>query len=197
MRGITLIALMLIFFSCSPGSIRNKSSFEFFRVGIEQDGMEKDIENTEVLLYKKPFTLIISFNGPDGIFVNASVDPQSYNLARDGVDLARIKSFDETVVAEESLDNDEVLIISKTSSNFLYYENENDHQFDIITAASGILQCRKKISTLINLDVAKKKLNIAEIKDDAIYLVFMKLDWNENFSKKIEKKRYCLKIIFK
>lgn len=197
MRRLSLLFLLVLLFGCGTRGSLIKPGFEHFRIYIEQDGTVKDIDSGEVSLDKKPFVIIVTFIGPDSIFMNASFTDESYIPARDGKPAQEIYGFKGTGIAEELYNPAEVLMISKKSPNFWHYENESDHRFNEVTERSGILICKRRISNIVDLDSSKEKIYISEMEEDEIYLVFMKLEWNDNYDSKIEKKRDYLRLVFK
>jgi len=171
--------------------------FQHFKISIEQDNLVKGINNNEVLLEKKPFTIVISFLLPDRIFVNASYAPDSYNKAGMGMEVSELIGFKNTEIPEELFNKEDVLMISNKSPNYWYYANKNEHRFSEVIKKGGVLICSRKISNVLVFDKLKKKIAVTKITADTIYLVFMKLEWNDDYSKKIEKKRELIKLIFK
>ena len=83
MRRLSILFSLVLFFGCGTRGGLIKPGFEHFRIYIEQDGTVKDIDSGEVSLDKKPFVIIVTFIGPDSIFVNASFTDESYIPARD------------------------------------------------------------------------------------------------------------------
>ena len=60
----------------------------------------------------------------------------------------------------------------------------------------NVLLCRRKISFILD-KTSSEKQEMSKIKADSLYLVFMKLEWNKDYTKRFEKKRESIKIIFK
>lgn len=193
--------VFFIFAAAGCGSATEKDKknpgFEHFRVFFEQNGVPQEIVSGAVALEKKPFDIIIHFPGPDSVFVSASYDSDSYNAALSGEPLSAIKGFDETGMAEELFNKDETLMLSESAPHYWHYLDQNDHRFSEIIAADAYFVCRKKISFVSTEDNRGRPVEISKIKKKEIYLVFMKLDWNKDFTDKNEFKRLPLKIIFK
>jgi hypothetical protein len=198
----TTLALLsagtVLVLSCGGSSVpvRINPGFEHFRVLIEQDGTLAEAADGAVSLKKKPFDIIIHFADPDSVFVSADITPETYDAAAAGRPLQSLPGFSETGMAEELFNKDETLMISGTAPHYWHYLNRDDHRFTDVVQTEAYLVCRKKISRYSEGQNFKKQIPIEKIRQGTIYLVFMKLDWNINFTKKIEYKRFFIKIKF-
>ncbi|MCP4133953.1 MAG: hypothetical protein GY754_23485 [bacterium] len=201
-RGL-LFLLILLFTTtyCSGCFKRNgttvKRGFLHFKVSIEQDGLTKDIENNEVELLKKPFSIVIHFPEPDSVFVNASFEPGSFMAAFEGKKVEEVVGFEGKGMAEELFNKEETLMLSNSSPNFWQYASANEHRFSDVITKEGVYICKRNVSHIINVDNDNEKITVSNLKGNALYLVIMKMEWNEDYTQKIEKKREFIKISFK
>ena len=168
---------------------------ESFMIGFEQSGQFIPVTNHQVVLEKKSFTVVVFFRQPDDILVNASLTPESFDLAKSGAALAEIPGFANLGMAEESFNPRTLLILSKDSPHYWYYANENDHRFNDIIPKNGQLICRRLITQV--MQGGKQQLSIVkELPGNTLYFVFLKTSWTTDFSKQIEQQRDYVKVIF-
>ncbi|HOW80925.1 MAG TPA: hypothetical protein PK573_00060 [Spirochaetota bacterium] len=198
MKHFLVIPIMLLLAgaACSGGKIKSGDpGFRHFKIAFEQDGVIRDAENNVVKLRKKPFTVIVSFAESDGLFVSASLKADSYLAAINGEKLEDIAGFSGPGLEEELFNKDETLALSATIPNYWNYTSDSDHRFSEIIVKPDVLLCRRNVSRL-NLVDYRKKTDLVDLKETEIYLVFMKIEWNKDFSRKIEIKRECVKLEF-
>ncbi len=189
-------AIICIITGCSgKKNIRNngQSGLDF---RIVQDGIEKDIINNEAAIYRKPFTIEFRFTGKENVFINASFNSGSFRAAGENRPVNEISGFRGTVITEELFNSGEILTISDTNQNFWHYSNENDHSFNEVKKENGRIICIRKISSFQTGETEKNRIKLTDVKEEALYLIFMKLEWNKDFSRKIEKNRRIIKLTF-
>jgi len=198
-KVFSLLITILLFASGCSKPINNiiDPGFQHFKIAFEQNGLTRDIENNTVELDRTPFTIIVYFTGPDSIFINASFESTSWDLLRDGAPADKINGFSGTDITEGLFNKNETLAISSNSPGFWYYSNENEHRFSKVIDRPGVLICRRRISKIINMDSSSEPVDLSQINEQEIYLAIMKMEWNEYYSKRIEKKREYIKVIFK
>ncbi len=190
--------MLVLFTGCAqtPGKKTIRHGFEHFQVSIEQDGEVRGSGNSEIVLKKKPFSINVSFVEAKRIFVNASFTDESYAPSKDGSPLSEIPGFTGTGIAEELFNKNEVLFISRDSPNYWYYNSKSDHRFNSVKEESSVLICTRRISAVYDIDGEKRDIEIENMAEKRIFLVFMNLEWNKDYSEKNEKKRIYVKINF-
>jgi hypothetical protein len=194
-----LAILLLIVAAALPSCVRKNSSsspgFQHFKISIEQDGLIRDGENYTVSLKKQPFTIIVSLASPGAIFINAWLKPDSFAAALRGDAIDDIPGFRDPGLDEELFNKDETLTLSATAPNFWHYAGETDHRFTEVIARPDALLCRRNIAHLNVMD-QKKKIDLRNLRENELFLVFMKVEWNNDFSRKIEIKREFVRLDF-
>ena len=65
-----------------------------------------------------------------------------------------------------------------------------------VERADGLSVCKRKVARIKELNKSDEIVDIDDVNAENIYLVFMKLDWNEDFTEKIEKKRNMIQLNF-
>ena len=197
-RLICYIALLIITVSgcAGTGNLLLNAPVQHFMISIEQDGAAVDIVNNRAYLEKKPFAIVVTMANPDSVFVSASISPKSFESACSGMRVDEISGFSEEGITEELFNREQVLVLSDHSPNFWQYTNENEHRFSEVSSEQGAIRCKRVISYIQDLDSKREKMQLSDFKGRHLYLVFMKLEWNKDYSKKIEKKRVCLELVF-
>jgi hypothetical protein len=191
------LLLLCVMTGCSgkENNLRKEGSSEL-NMRIVQDGIEKDIVNNEAAIYRKPFVIEFKFRGKDSVFINASFNSASFLSAEAKRPAAEIDGFSGTVISEELFNRDEILTLSETNQNFWHYSNENDHSFNEIKEENGAIICSRKITSFQTEETEKNRVPLTDITEETLYLVIMKLEWNKDFSQKIEKNRKVIKLTF-
>ena len=166
---------------------------ESFVIGFEQSGRFIPVKDHQVTLEKKSFTVVVFFRQPDDILVNASLTTESFDAAKAGAALKAIPGFTNLGMAEESFNPRTLLILSNDSPHYWYYKDENDHRFNDIIPKDGQLICRRLI-TQVMASGQKQPIIVKELPGDALYFVFLKTSWTNDFSKQIEQQRDYVKV---
>ncbi|TFH05054.1 MAG: hypothetical protein E4H09_02655, partial [Spirochaetales bacterium] len=101
---------------------------DYFAAAIEQDGVLHPVANGEILLRPAPFGIVLVFNGPDGILMNANRLPLFFNGIRKGKDLAGILEEPGMFMgmAEGVFNYDRTLMVSDTLPHYLYFSDISD-----------------------------------------------------------------------
>ena len=170
---------------------------KYFAIGFQQDGKVIPVENQQVILKKKTFTIILYFTQPEGVLVNASFYPKSFEQARMGIPLKDIAGFSDLGMAEEAFNPKTLLMLSSEAPHYWYYHNATDHRFNDVIQQDGKLLCRRIIAQVMYRDNSRRLVPVRDIRENELYLVFMKTEWTNDFSQQIEKQRDVVKIIFR
>lgn len=196
MKKILIIAAALsLIISCASVSKKQKDSADF-TVTIEQNGVVKEIIDNTVSLGRGEFFMIFTFPAPDSLYVNASFDSETFDLVKLNTPVEKIAGFSSTAMAEDLFNQDETLMISRLSPSYWHYAGEKDHRFTSVEVFKSGIVCRRKISFIADVDGKKNREPLKSIKNDFLYLSFMKLEWNRDFTGRIESGRKWLRIDF-
>ncbi|MBN1533959.1 MAG: hypothetical protein JXA20_14915 [Spirochaetes bacterium] len=191
-----VVVVLLCAAGCGGDDNLRRYGFTNFRVVIEQDGLVKQAENSEVELERKPFRIRLYFIDNDSVFVNASYSPAAFDAAMAGRPIEDVPGFGDPAITEEPFNRESVLNISDRVPNFWYYAGDGEHRFSTVSRVNDLLLCDREIARVSNADVPGDEKDIAATRQDAIYLVFAQLRWSDDYTRKIEYKRECLKITF-
>ena len=205
---IPAIAVFLILSGCMFTRNIEENKFSHFEILIEQDGVVKEIVDNEVVLLRKPFAFVVKFSGPDSVYVNAGFNSCLFNELLEGKAPQKNTEINPSGIDEEFFNKDETLIVSNGLHNFWQYKNDEENRFDKVEKKGEIYFCRRTVSNLIILPDSKdentdsiikpkNRIPISEIKDNRLYIIAIKQEWNEDYTSKIEKMRVCFKIFFK
>lgn len=166
-----------------------ESPFEHFLIAFEQDGAILPIENHQVKLRKSPFAILVYFTGADSLFVHADAARKTFDLAAGGSTVAELPGFQESEIPENLYNKDETLFLSSVSPGFWKYTSEKEHNFSTVKQENNVIVCRRIITSLTEFDQDNKNTPIKKINFENIFLSMIKMEWNEDYSKRIELKR--------
>ena len=121
---------------------------------------------------------------------------ETFNNAKEGLPLNELSGFKNTGIAEELFNKDSVIYISFDSPNFWYYADDTDHRFNSVLKSENGYICTRDISGIVDLDGTGEKIDMIKIKQNEIFLVIIKSEWNEDYTKMIEKSRKVIKLKF-
>jgi hypothetical protein len=154
------------------------------------------IQDHQVILKKRAFTILLYFRGPEAVLVNAAFTPDSFDQARTGIPLKNISGFSDLGMAEEAFNPKTLLMISTQAPHYWYYENEASHRFNDVIVRDGTLICHRIVAQAMYRDTTRMLVPIRDLREDALYLVFIKTEWAKDFSQQFEKQREYVKVLF-
>lgn len=179
------------------GQVSSPNPMPYFSVGFSQDGKIVPVADHQIILAKRPFTILLYLKQPDGILVNASFASQSFKQAQAGLPFIDIEGFSDLGMAEEPFNPKTLLMISAIAPHYWYYEHDAHHRFNHVTSKNNILVCERIVGQIMDRDASKTMKSIREIQENALYLVFMKTEWTPDFRQQHEKQREFIQILFR
>lgn len=192
---VFIILLTVLFSACGGQNIKETEQREI-EVFIEQGGNRIEIKNNTAELRRIPFSLIFTFSRPDSIFVNASFNSETYNNAIIGIPLNELIGFKNPGIDEEPFNRQNLLYISAATPNLWYYTDDTDHRFNLVKKSDPSIICQRNIISFMDIDSESNITEITKIKRDSIYLVILSVDWNEDYTRMIEKNRKMIRLKF-
>jgi len=192
-----LVLIIVTCYSCSANKNIKNEILDKIDVSIEQGGNNINIIDDTAEIRRSKFSIKFKFAQPeDSILINASFRNETFNNAKEGLPLDELSGFKNTGIAEELFNKNSVLYLSFDSPNFWYYADDTDHRFNnVLKNESGYVFTRD-ISGIVDLDGTGEKIDISKVKQNAIFLVIIKSEWNEDYTRMIEKSRKLLKLKF-
>jgi len=191
-----LLSAIITFYGCSANKTVKKEFSDKIDISIEQGGSQVNIIDNTAEIRRTKFSIKFRLSQPDNILINASFLDETFNNAGEGLPLNELSGFKNTGIAEELFNKDSVMYVSFNSPNFWYYADDSDHRFNnVLKSDSGYL-CTREITGIIDLDADGERTDINKIKKNEIYLVIIKSEWNEDYTRMIEKSRKLLKLKF-
>jgi hypothetical protein len=191
-----ILTVLILIQGCSADKNIKKIKSDKIDITIEQDGNVIDIIDDTAEIRRTKFSFKIKFLQPESLLVNASFKSETFNNAKEGLPLADLSGFKNTGIAEDLFNRESAIYLSKDSPNFWYYSDDLDHRFTSVLKTEDGYICSRDVSCIIDLDGTGEKTDLIKIKEKAIYLVLIKIEWNESFSKMIEKSRKVIKLKF-
>ena len=124
MKYCTVFITCLIILTASPVPATAQTTSlpdidKYFAVAFEQNGQLVPIEDHQVTLQKKTFSIVLYFKEPGSVLVNSALQPESFEQARDGVPFERIRGFADLGMAEEPFNPKTLLMPVESSSALL------------------------------------------------------------------------------
>jgi len=191
-----IISIIIICCGCSADKNIKNEIPDKIDVVIEQDGNIVNLIDDTAEIRRTRFSIKFKFTQPDSILINASFHPETFNNAKEGLPLNELAGFKNTGIAEELFNKNSVIFLSFNSPNFWYYADDFDHRFNNVQKSENGYLCTREISGIIDLDGTGDKIDIIRIRQSEIFLVIIKSEWNEDYTKMIEKNRKMIKLKF-
>lgn len=190
------LALIITFYGCSSDKNIRKDSLDIIDVSIEQGGNTISIIDDTAEIRRTVFYLKFRLAQQDSVLINASFQAETFNNAKEGLPLDELSGFKNTGIVEELFNKESVIFLSYDSPNFWYYSNETDHRFNSILKNENGYICSREINAIIDLNGSGEKIDLSKIKQKQIFLVIIKSEWNEDYTRMIEKTRKIIKLKF-
>jgi len=178
-------------------SLSHATSTIYFEVSLQQHGKIIPIENHQAVLDKQAFTLLLTFRQPESVLVNASLTPESFERAVAGAPLEEIPGFRDLGMAEDPFNSRVALMVSNRAPHFWYYANETDHRFNEVIHQDGKVICKRIVANIMYRETSKQYFALKDIREQTLYLVFMKTTWTSDYRQQIEQQRDYLKIVLR
>ncbi len=191
-----ILSLIITFYGCSSDNNIRKNALDIIDVSIEQGGNTVSIIDDTAEIRRTGFSLKFRFAQQDSILINASFQAETFNNAKEGLPLQDLAGFRSTGIAEELFNKDSVIYVSNDSPNFWYYTDDSDNRFNNVLKNENGYLCTREINGVIDLEGSAEKIDLIKIKQKEIFLVIIKSEWNEDYTKMIEKNRKIIKLKF-
>ncbi|HOP28737.1 MAG TPA: hypothetical protein P5120_01690 [Spirochaetota bacterium] len=196
MKNFPLIILLTMMIAGCGGKGIKDTQPRLVEVFIEQAGNRINIKENTAEIRRIPFSFIINFSRPDSIFINASFSSESFNNALAGLPLDELIGFRNPGIDEEPFNKQNILHVSNAAPNLWYYTDDTDHRFNLIKKYEKGIICQRNIHSIADIDSEGQKTELNKLKNGIIYLVIVTVDWNEDYTKMIEKSRKMIKLRF-
>lgn len=145
-----------------------------FEVSLEQEGRQVPIVGHEASLHRGPFAILLRVHDPSrGILMNVSFDPMLYQRARRGEALEAYFAPGTGMAEEAVVTKKELFIADHNAHHYLLAspEMKTNRYHEVHKLADGFFRCRRAVEQLY-LVPDQSSVDLAEVKQDAIYLVF-------------------------
>ncbi|MEZ5007687.1 MAG: hypothetical protein R2753_05985 [Chitinophagales bacterium] len=153
-----------------PISPKDKS-IQQVEVFIEQHGKIIKPSKGRVVLDKTSFNLIFEFPQPMAVVVNTAFDDLLLEQAAEGQFIVEREQFSlENMIAVELFNPDRLIFVSGEASSPMFYEGEEEHNFNKVEIKNGKYRCTRTVETIFDVD-AGIRMGIENI-NTPIYLVF-------------------------
>lgn len=192
---LIIMPLIALIAGCGGKDIKDTQP-RLVEVFIEQTGNRINLKDNTAEIRRIPFSFIINFSRPDSLFVSASFSSESFNNAQAGLPLTELIGFRNPGIDEEPFNKQNILNISNNTPNLWYYTDDTDHRFNLIKKHEKGIICQRDILSITDIDSGSQTIELNKLKKDTIYLVIITVDWNEDYTKMIEKSRKLIKLKF-
>ncbi len=196
---LSLLAVSVLMSGCWPNNKINTAKTgeaTHFTLGIIQDGRKIPIENNQVTLEKKPFTIVFHFSQLGSMLVQASSSPNLIDQARRGSHIDQLLGEDNRI-PEDNMNPDGILYVSEKGQyhNWLYL-GPQVHRFDrngVEKVRDGGYVCRRTVQRLF---IQGRELPIEKCPNDNLYLLLIKTQRSAGSGRRGELQRDWLEINF-
>ena len=192
MRHLIISALILLSLSAGCSSTEERTSrapFEHFLVAFEQEGTILPVENHQVNLKRAPFAILVYFTEADSLYVHSSRSRTTFDLTAGGSPVAQLPGFKESEIQENLFNSEKTLYLSEKAPAFWKYTSEREHNFSSVKNENNVFVCRRDITSLTEQGNEGTATPLEKISPGTFFLSMIKMEWNEDYSKRIEKKR--------
>lgn len=143
------------------------SSPRGFAVEIEQGGSVVAHVNHEVSMRRAPFAIVLHSPDLEGAYLNASFQPDLFDIARMGLPFGnRLRAG--MTVAESHMNPDHEIFLGLDSLHYLDYKDKTYVRMDQVTPAGAGF---RGLRTVARLYFDDKSHPIAEVADRPLYLI--------------------------
>ncbi len=194
--SLNVLLCLLFLLLCAVPAFGQAGEEAFFSIGFQQKGRNIPVKNHQVTLKKKTFTIVVTFKQPDSVLVNASDSPESFEAAKNGKPFDLIPGFADLGMAEEAFNPKSLLMLSSDAPHYWFYQDGFSHRFNDITQQDGLWVCRRIVGQVMYRDTSRNLVQVPDMPEDELYLVFIRTEWTENFSQQYETQREYVKILF-
>lgn len=191
-----ILSIIITFHGCSAEKNIKHEISEIIDVSIEQGGNLISIIDDTAEIRRTGFSLKFRFSQPDSFLINASFQAETFNNARESLPLDELSGFKNTGIAEELFNKNSVIYLSFDSPNFWYYADDSDHRFSSVLKNESSYLCTREITGIIDLDGSGEKTEFSRIRQKEIFIVIIRSEWNEDYTKMIEKTRKLIRLKF-
>jgi hypothetical protein len=195
-KSIYILIALIVYYGCASDKNIKTEISDSIDLTIEQSGNIINITDDTAEIRRTKFTIKFKFPQPESVLVNASFKSETFNNAGEGLPLSDLSGFRNTGIAEDLFNRESVIYLSKNSPNFWYYADDADHRFNsVLKNESGYL-CSRDISGIVDHDGTGEKIDLIKIRENTIYIVIIKIEWNDSYTRMIEKSRKLIKLKF-
>lgn len=165
-----------------------------FAFGIAQGGRPVAVRGGQVSLRKAPFTIVLRFPHPDGVFINASTNRRLFDAARGGTPVSRILPI-RSGIPEPPGNPQKSIVLTDKGYHYWCMFGQTAHKFEAVAHAKGSWVCRRTVANYAGQGRGGLR-PISNFDGEAIYLVFVKTVRGQNH-RRVETDKACLKIAFR
>ncbi len=167
----------------------------YFDLSIDQKNEAVQvIAGNTIELKRAPFDIKLDFSAEASVLVNASFDSKTYDMALKNAPMKKLPGYAETGMAENLFNVDKEILINKNAPSLWYYDNAEDHRFNVVSKSDYRTQCTRVIENLYDVNESSQ-IKVSDVKKD-LYLVFIAYKMNDEFEE-VELQRKALKITWK
>ena len=172
------------------------SSYEEVRFStyIVQNGKRLEINQHVVEVKRASFEIVFDLPDSEGIFVNSSFNPKTYQQVLSNVPVKSISGFSKTAMVEMWKNPNGELLISNTKPSFWFINSAKEHRFSSYHKLNERFICTRKVAVLYDVD-NHKEIKLSEV-NLPLYLSFIKYIPNSENSRGREMMRHELKIVW-
>jgi len=202
MTGLALLAAATCMLTgCPPNGPANgppaggatKLDAGDFIVAVEQDGKRVMLNDHQVRLARRPFTIILVFPKWTGVMVNASDRSEMAAAVQAGRSVSTVLPLPRRGLPEDLANPRKCIFVTEKGFNYWYYFGRGKSSFDEVIQAEREFVCKRRIASFA-ADNAAAARPLTQLPKRELYLTFVSVKWSGN--QRVQKSAEYIKVVF-
>lgn len=160
---------------------------DIFEVQFVQNGAEMDIEDGIVRMRRAPFSILLTMEGTNGVYINAAWAYDERFIENNKFD--DLDGLYPKVMAEPSFNLDRELYLSPQNYSYWFYDKNLDwHRFNDVRVSNRKVMGEKVVENLVFVE-DDRSIPVEEIGSD-LYLFFFAVEDEPNKGFRVRQRQY-------
>lgn len=165
-----------------------------FSTYIVQNGKRLEVNQHVVEVKRSSFEIVFDMPDSEGVFVNTSFNPKTYQQVLSNIAVKNIQGFKSTAMAEMWRNPNGELLVSDNKPSFWFIDSAKKHRFSSYHKVNERFLCERHVDVLYDVD-NHKGITLSSV-IQPLYLSFIKYIPNSEGTRGREMMRHELKIVW-